>query len=329
MWKLPPFLRDLLGTHGEPKAEPYAAPLFVTGAMRSGTTFLVDKLASHPQLLKIGSELNAVWTEIGDAPIVGRCAHRSAGELKPVALYRMSRYFQAFIDEAKTTKRQWMRRYTRVYDGLGRAHYDWQHLIPVNKSPHLMNKLGYVGAMFPEGTLILIVRDIHSHSASMKVHFDKWHARDGRVYTVPDDPMDCWSSAKNAEPTEQGYPGNFKRIPEMWIRLNALALRELEASGFKQKIVLSYEDLITDQAKVLSALFDTLPLRKAHQDEAFKISKRATVLVNTTTKGDPLKKWESQLSTEEKQGIEDAIAKNRDDYNFIRESVERLKLRTS
>ena len=53
MLKLPSFLRNAFGTHGEPAPKPLAAPIFVTGCMRSGTTFLVDKMATHPQLLKI------------------------------------------------------------------------------------------------------------------------------------------------------------------------------------------------------------------------------------------------------------------------------------
>ena len=65
MIKLPKALRELFGTHGEPRATPLEQPIFVTGCMRSGTTFLVDKMASHPQLLKIGVELNQVWTDLG------------------------------------------------------------------------------------------------------------------------------------------------------------------------------------------------------------------------------------------------------------------------
>ena len=48
--------------------------------MRSGTTFLVDKLSSHPQLLKIGVELNQVWTDIGGASIKGTCDHKVAAD---------------------------------------------------------------------------------------------------------------------------------------------------------------------------------------------------------------------------------------------------------
>ena len=157
MIKLPESLRNLFGTHGEPAARMTNAPLFVTGSMRSGTTFLVDKLSSHPQLLKIGVELNQVWTDIGGASIKGTCDHKVAADASAEYTYQMTTYFANFIQESQSFKRKAMRRYAKYFHGLGRASYDWENIIPVNKSPHLMNKLGYVGALFPKSTLLLIV----------------------------------------------------------------------------------------------------------------------------------------------------------------------------
>ena len=90
MIKLPESLRNLFGTHGEPAARMTNAPLFVTGSMRSGTTFLVDKLSSHPQLLKIGVELNQVWTDIGGASIKGTCDHKVATDASAEYTYQMT-----------------------------------------------------------------------------------------------------------------------------------------------------------------------------------------------------------------------------------------------
>lgn len=66
MMSPPAILRELFVTHCEPKARSVNASLFVTGYMRSGMTNLVDKSATHPQLLKIWVD-NRVWTGVGGA----------------------------------------------------------------------------------------------------------------------------------------------------------------------------------------------------------------------------------------------------------------------
>ncbi|MAZ97624.1 MAG: hypothetical protein CMP53_08905 [Flavobacteriales bacterium] len=328
MIKLPESLRNLFGTHGEPNAQITNAPLFVTGSMRSGTTFLVDKLSTHPQLLKIGVELNQVWTDIGGASIKETCDHKDAADASAEYTYQMTAYFANFIYESRSVKRKAMRRYSKYFHGLGRASYDWDHIIPVNKSPHLMNKLGYVGALFPKSTLILIVRDIYSHSASMKYHFEKLHQADGRTYFMEDNPEACYSQSYGEVPEgKPSFPGNFSIIPELWIRMNTLAFKELNDASFHQKIVVSYEDLVANQRGTLLALFDALNLRQAHHRVACEIAEKATVLVNTTTKGNPLEKWKSQLSKDEVGAIDLALSKHTKDYAFINDSLQQLKIR--
>lgn len=322
MIKLPAAVRKVLGTHGEPAAHPLAAPLIVTGCMRSGTTFLVDKLTSHPQLLKVGVELNEVWTQIGGAPIKGRCTHRTAEDASPAYAYQMARYFADFIGESKSFKRKAMRFYAKLYHGLGRTNYDWDHIIPVNKSPHLMNKLGYTGALFPGATLILIIRDIYSHSASMKVHFDQLYKAHGRTYFLEEAPGSCYSQTEGAlHDNARAYPGDFSIIPEMWMRMNALAIKEFEESGFAHKVVLSYERLITQQDQQLRALFEHLQLRPEHAAEAERIAQKATPLVNTTTSGNPLQKWKKQLSEGEVAAIDGVLKENETAYRAIQEFV--------
>lgn len=327
MLKLPTFLRNIFGTHGEPQAKPLEAPVFVTGCMRSGTTFLVDKMASHPQLLKIGVELNKVWNDIGGAPIGEVCAHRTAADASPEYTYQLARYFADFIKDSQALKRKAMRRYAKYYHGLGRASYDWAHIVPVNKSPHLMNKLGYVGALFPNSTLILIVRDIYSHSASMKIHFDKWYAKDGRTYFMEEDHKLCYSQTYDAPPAgNRAYPGDFSIIPELWMRMNAVAFEEFESAGFRHKIVVKYEDLVMHQKETLGALFQALGLRDEHSAEARAIAAQATSLVNTTTKGNPLDKWKKQLAPEEIAAIDATIEAQRERYAFIQRELEDKKL---
>ena len=328
MIKLPESLRNLFGTHGEPAARITNAPLFVTGCMRSGTTFLVDKLSSHPQLLKIGVELNQVWTDIGGASIKETCDHKVAADASAEYTYQMTAYFANFIQESRSFKRKAMRRYAKYFHGLGRASYDWENIIPVNKSPHLMNKLGYVGALFPKSTLLLIVRDVYSHSASMKYHFEKLHKADGRTYFMEDSPEACYSQSYGEVPEgKPSFPGDFSIIPALWIRMNTLAFKELNEATFQQKIVVSYEDLVTNQKGTLIAVFEALKLMPSHATASSEIAEKATVLVNTTTKGNPLEKWKDQLSSEEVDAIDSALSKHAEDYAFITSSLEQLKIR--
>lgn len=327
MIKLPAFLREFFGTHGEPQARAVNAPLFVTGCMRSGTTFLVDKLATHPQLLKIGVELNQVWTDVGGASIKGTCEHKVASDASPEYTYQMATYFADFVRESKTNKRKAMRSYLKLFHGLGRTSYDWDNIVPVNKSPHLMNKLGYVGALFPRSTMIIIVRDIYSHSASMKYHFEKLHKADGRTYFMEDSPTACYSQTmEQVKDGKAAYPGDFSIIPTLWMRMNKLAFEELEGAPFAKKIVVSYEDLVMNQKETLAAIFEALELRHEHQSVADEIAQQATALVNTTTKGNPLEKWKKQLSAEEISAIDTVVAQERASYTFIKEALERLKI---
>ena len=327
MIKLTQGLRDYFRTHGEPKAKQYHPPVFLTGCMRSGTTFLADKLASHPQLLKIGVEMNDVWTDIGGAAISGTCEYRNASHVTTEYTFQMTSYIQDFINESKSLKRAAMRSYLKFFHGLGRAEYDWNNLKPLNKSPHLMNKLSYVGGLFPSSILILIVRDIYSHSASMKYHFEKLHAFDGRSYFLEESPNSCYGRTFQNQNRERTFPGDFSIIPEMWMRMNELALKELDNAPFAKKIVISYEDLVRNQKGILLSLFKALDLEEMHHDEALKIASQGTVLVNTTTKGNPLTKWKDQLSNHEKSAIDKVLLDRESSYRFINESLEKNKIR--
>jgi hypothetical protein len=322
MIKLTPKLRDLLGTHGEPNASLLASPLFITGAMRSGTTYLVNKLAAHPQLLKIGSELNQVWTDIGGAPIKGHCPHLTEHDASPYFTYQMANYISSYIAESKTLKRHLARASKRLDTNLFRVTYDWESIIPVNKSPHLMNKLRYVHALFPNSKFIVIVRDIYGHSASMKHHF----MSDDRLKYMPSEPTACWSIAPKSEfqenpPSEKCYPPNFNTIPEMWFRLNELALREAASLPENQVLVLSYEALITEEHNTLERVFSFLGLKEKHRKEEEKIKALAAKKMNTSTAGNPLNKWKKTMNEQEIAAIEKVIDANADQYNYIQQRI--------
>ncbi|MEX2596944.1 MAG: sulfotransferase [Salibacteraceae bacterium] len=328
MVKLNDTLRDLFRTHGEPEAKMLNPPLFITGCMRSGTTYLVNKLASHPQLFKIGAELNQVWTDIGGAPIKGHCPHLTEEDASPFYTYQMTNYFSNYINEGKSFKRHLMRMAKKSETNLFRVKYDWDNIIPMNKSPHLMNKTRYVNALFPGAKFILIVRDIYAQSASLKFHFKK----NRKIKCITDDPYDCWSitnktGLKPMPDSKKCFPENFSVIPKMWMRLNKVALEEIQLLEPRQYLVLKYEDLILNQEKELARIFNFLGLKDKYGDLEEQIKESAAKKLNTSTKGNPINKWKTQLSKNEIQSIKNEILKEDRVYSQITQKVSELALK--
>jgi len=322
MASLPAFVRDRLGTHGDITSRVQSMPLFITGTMRSGSTLLVNKLAQHPQLLKVGSEMNEIWTAIGGASCLETCNYRNESHADYRYAFQMTSYFNQFIQQSKSIKRHLMRSLNSRKMQEGRVFYDWEHIIPVNKSTHLINKIKYVHTLFPESKFIFIFRDIHAQSSSLKFHFEEIYQRTGKVYRMPVNDHDCWSYAidanKNAE--NQKYPGDFSSIPQMWFRLNLLAVRELAELPRDQYMFVSYADLVNKQEEVFSKLFNFLNLEARHAPKEIQIARNKSRYKNTSTSGNPLEKWKRHLTSDEKQIIEKVIQENEAAYAEIMRS---------
>lgn len=327
MIKLSPYLRRVFKTYGEPLASEYKMPVFVTGCMRSGTTLLVDKLSSHPQLLKIGVELNDVWTQIGGANIVGDCEFKTRDDADNIYTYQMSNYIRDFINESKSLKRHLMRYSVKLKNNTGRVSYDWDNIIPINKSPHLMNKIDYVDKLFPNSKFIIIVRDIYGYSASMKLHFDKIYKQDGTKYYYPDNEKSCWSSniLKEREFEEsKTYPSSFETIPMMWFRQNKLAIDSCKNLKDNQYLFVSYENLFIDQKATLSKILEFLNLNKKHKSKIRDITLKKAKIINSSTKGSPLEKWKKSLNDSEINIIKKCITNNVTDYNKIQSCCNKI-----
>lgn len=330
MVRLPKFLRQWFKTNPQPLSREVQPPLFITGVMRSGTTFLVSKVVSHPQLLKVGDELDKVWNHIGGAQIGEQCVHKTAADASGEYTYQMSNYFFDFIQESKGLKRHLMRAANKYNKEFGRIFHDWEHIIPVNKSPHLINKMDYVLGLFPTSKFVYIIRDIRGHSASMKVHFNFYRTKKGKVAFVPESDLDCWSLVDETPETELGptsYPPTFELIPEMWIRLNHIGLKTAQQLGREKVMVVQYEDLITHQEELLTQIFDFIGVHEQHREETAKIARATMANINTTTQGNSLEKWKKTLTEEEKQALEATIADHQSSYDEVLALAEALKIR--
>jgi len=315
------FLKDFFNTHGELKARKVSSPLFISGCMRSGTTFLVDKLSCHPQLLKIGVEMNAVWEELADIRMTNKCEYLKKEDATTIQLYQMANYFFYNIQKSKNPIRTLMRLWIKFKKKTGRVFYDWEQIIPMNKSTHLVNKLGYLNGLFPESKIVFIVRDIYGQSASLKKHFLLGNQTKGNFAVLPDDDFSCWTIQLKNESVDNSnvFPPNFNIIPQMWIRLNYIALKQLSLMDQNNYILVKYEDLIEDEARQFTRIFNFLNLSNQHQKKIDKISKKQITFKNTSTKGDPLKKWKQHLDESEKLMIEKAIREHEEKYSFIQE----------
>jgi hypothetical protein len=324
---LPKQIRDVLGTHGEISPKEMAMPLFVIGNMRSGTTLLVNKLSQHPQLLKIGSELNDIWTAIGGADCLDKCEYKSAVDADFRYAFNMSSYFFRFIQDSRSIKRHAMRLVSKLKQQQGRVFYDWGNIVPVNKSPHLLNKIPYIHALFPDSPIIFIIRDIYAYSSSMKIHFEDYFKRTGKLYVKTTDHKACWHRLEKGSIQYDflSYPPYFKSIPEMWIRLNKIALEDLGKMDPQSFLLVDYNEFIRDQQVQLQRIFDFLDLESKHKKKEKNIAQSVTTYKNTSTSGDPLTKWKQLLSKEEQEIIMNIMEENKDSYNYILERTEQLK----
>lgn len=328
MINIGPKLREILKTHGELPAEKALPPLFLTGCMRSGTTFLSNKLAGHPQLLKIGWELIEVWTKIGGASCFNTCPALDEKDVNPVYTYNMSMYFKNFIDESKTLKRHLMRANAYYFRGTDRIFYDWDNIIPLNKSPHLVNKIKYVKGLFPDAHFVFIIRDIYAQSASLKAFMSRTTKEMGRVQLAPNDGKSCWTTMlmKDLEEGVPYLPKNFELIPLMWLRLNLHGLRAMAEIPSDKRTVLKYEDLVNNQEGTLGKVFQSLKLLPKHKNEENRLLEKKISYKNTATKGDSREKWKTTLSEDEKNIIENIIKKHQEDYDEINSLLDRMKV---
>ena len=148
------FFAKLLNAPTEPSGKSFNDPIFLVGLMRSGTTLLMNTLSEHPQLLKVGFELNKVWTDIGGAPCSVNCNERTEHDFNPVYANNMTSYFTEYIENSKTVKGHLARWFAKRHYGSGGIFYDWENVRVMNKSPHLSNKIRYINAMYPNAKYI-------------------------------------------------------------------------------------------------------------------------------------------------------------------------------
>src|SRR5690606_17602458 len=132
--------------------------------------------------------------------------------------------------------------------------------------PHLSNKVRYLAKMFPNSKFVVLVRPIHSQVASLKRHFQNALNNQGHHFYLPDVEHSCWAKyeGNDSEIISKSAVNNFKSIPEAWIRLNYIMLKDIESVN-NQSIVIDYNQLVGNQSKILVDVFDFLDLEEKHK----------------------------------------------------------------
>ncbi len=113
----------------------------------------------------------------------------------------------------------------------------------------------------------------------------------------------------------------------MWIRLNLLALRELFQLSRSQYALVKYNDLIENPEAAFEGLFDFLKLNPKHKQIEKQNASKLTSFKNTTTTGNPLEKWKTNLSEVEKTTVDTVIKEYKSDYTEITNTIEQMKVK--
>ena len=288
-------LSKILNVPTEKPAKQFNDPVFLIGLMRSGTTLLMHSLSEHPQLLKVGFELNTMWREVGGLKgDKNSCPRLTEDDFKQIYLKNVVHYFSDYIADSKSILRHLSRIDQRRVHGSGGIFYDWDNVIPLNKSPHLSNKVRYLSKLFPRAKFVVLVRPIESQSASLKKHFQNAKLSKGKEYFLPDENGSCWTKVNetNKLQSKETATADFSSIVKSWLSLNYTMLKDLEAVN-NPSLIVDYNDLVVDQSKTLRTIFKFLDLKEEHRMKELKIARRSRKIHNTTTKGDPLTKWKN------------------------------------
>lgn len=134
---------------------PNQPPILLVGCPRSGTTLLFDLLQHHPDLVSLADEGHSYWTAFNHPR---RHGWRSDELTAADATSRERRYVE-----------------TRLA-GLGAGR-------PLDKTPKNVLRLPYLRALFPEATIVLVVRDGRATVASL---LEAWRRRRGASYLLPE-----------------------------------------------------------------------------------------------------------------------------------------------
>jgi hypothetical protein len=104
-----------MGIKRELRYREFKNRIFLTGCMRSGTTFLANLWSEHPQLFHLEGELLDTWTDLGGIDCIGDRKYADRLDLKSEFIVNMESYFEQALlefEKPKYTFWRWVNRMT-------------------------------------------------------------------------------------------------------------------------------------------------------------------------------------------------------------------------
>ncbi|RAH36585.1 sulfotransferase [Halomonas sp. SL1] len=310
---------------------PDVQPIFVIGCWRSGTTILAKLLDNHPRLSWLGWEMNDEWEKFGD--IKGRAFENPYQDGREVDGQTSCRMASLFYQEL-------LKKYVIEKKGklsLNEMFEYPQEVIPLNKSPNLMNKVEHVKRVFPGAKFVLIVRDVFSFSNAYYKHSRDlvWRQRglltywptEGGVNIEREGGVKRFVSAKPEEmkniPEDQVVQNDsgYKRIPEAWLKLNAGAIHSLIKVAEEDFVAIRFEDLMSHPQRVLSRVASVLGLENVPIDTPDNLLDVKIPYNYTNTKGDATKVHLDEMSSFQLKCVEQEVSERRELYEFIENNL--------
>ncbi len=284
--------------------------LFLLGLMRSGTTFFRNLLSANPQIEVLGSELNRFWTGTGEAPcgLVPTCPALDAAAATPVIRERVRREFGRFHHRRNHPGRQMHRLYRKIRYGNESILKHGHPFYLLNKSTHLVNKVAYLRAIFPEARFIVLIRDIHGQVASMKKHLARITGQGYRA-AYPGGGA-CWSfTMADVRPRMP----DFETLPTAWIDMNLQLIESLQDLGCDEVCWLDYQTLCRNPLGTVAELDSFL---------GFTLTRDLDCKPVNASSHDPLTAWQQDLTAGEQKIIARVIAQRTKEYDRIIKQIE-------
>lgn len=312
-------LQKMLRIKRELPATSLRAPVFLTGCMRSGTTFFANLLGEHPQLLHLEGELNRPWTVLGglDCQVNRAAADRRA--VTPEAAAQMAAYFERCYGEFARKRYYLWRLIHRFKKGSGGLVKDHSKIRLLQKSVHLVNRVDYLLHLFAGAKIILIIRPIEAQVSSLRSHFLKGE-REGRFMQKPRRAGDSWISVDQVAQKDW----DVQALAETWIHLNYRALQDLDTNAAERYMVIDYRQLVEQPQQVCGAVYRFLGLGPFHNKVSHSLKDRS--VFNSHSGGNPLTDWQTRLGPEDRAAIDAARDQYRDEYHYIQDYLAKASI---
>lgn len=222
------------------------SPVFLVGCMRSGTTLLADLLGRVPGVVHCPFELKHLWSEAGGVAMASPrtrdsvCPELDASAVRPGQATRLA---DAFLAEFR-------RRGGRRGD------------VFLTKNPHLVNKLPFVRALFPDARFIFIRRRMPAVVASLVALFEDVCGRQ-RTWHVWPEPRAagatrCWEAFHHVPPPPAVDPsrcfpgGDVRFLAEYWLESNLAITRFAADLSDGMGLAVAAEDLLAEPDRELT-----------------------------------------------------------------------------